>query len=96
MTKPMTLRDGHGWVMRGDGMLYTAMSNEYVAEIERLQAALATANANHERFEREWYLRGDEIERLQAENARYVETIRKLVEGEPVQVPAERTNESQS
>lgn len=32
-------------------------------EIERLTQCLATANANHERFEREWYLRGDEIER---------------------------------
>lgn len=37
------------------------------AENERLKTALATANANHERFEREWYLRGDEIERLQAD-----------------------------
>ena len=34
-------------------------------EIERLTAALKVANANHERFEREWYLRGDEIDRLQ-------------------------------
>lgn len=33
-------------------------------EIERLIACLKIANANHERFEREWYLRGDEIERL--------------------------------
>lgn len=32
--------------------------------IVHLQDALNTANANHERFEREWYLRGDEIERL--------------------------------
>jgi DNA repair exonuclease SbcCD ATPase subunit len=38
-------------------------------EIERLTAALATANKNHEHFEREWYLRGDEIERLTARNA---------------------------
>jgi hypothetical protein len=33
-------------------------------EIERLTAGLKTANANHERFEREWYLRGDVIEHL--------------------------------
>ena len=35
-----------------------------VAEIERLTACLKTANANAEKFEREWYLRGDEIEAL--------------------------------
>ena len=38
--------------------------------IERLRndltSALATANNNHERFEREWYLRGDRIEKLEA------------------------------
>lgn len=39
------------------------------AEIERLTKALATANANHEHFEREWYLRGDECDRLRAELA---------------------------
>lgn len=36
-------------------------------EIERLSQDLATANANQEKFERLWYLRGDEIERLQHE-----------------------------
>ncbi len=36
------------------------------AEVEALTKKLNTANANHERFEREWYLRGDEIEALQA------------------------------
>lgn len=36
-------------------------------EIERLRAALTEANAQTERFEREWYLRGDEIEQLRAE-----------------------------
>jgi len=35
------------------------------AEIARLRSALKVANNNHEHFEREWYLRGDEIERLQ-------------------------------
>ena len=35
-----------------------------VAEIERLRAALKTANSQTEHFEREWYLRGDELERL--------------------------------
>ena len=46
------------------------------AEIERLSKCLEIANKNHERFEREWYLRGDEIERLEAEN----ETFRALLE----------------
>lgn len=35
------------------------------AEIERLYKALAKANAHHEHFERESYLRADEIERLE-------------------------------
>lgn len=35
-----------------------------IAEIERLREALKKANENHEHFEREWYLRADEIERL--------------------------------
>lgn len=39
----------------------------YAAKIEELAAlrtALAQANSQAERFEREWYLRGDELERL--------------------------------
>jgi len=35
-------------------------------EVERLTAALANANSQAEHFEREWYLRGDEVERLAA------------------------------
>lgn len=34
------------------------------AEIERLRACLQKANDQAEHFEREWYLRGNEIERL--------------------------------
>ena len=37
---------------------------EQAAEIERLTECLKKANAQTEHFEREWYLRGDEIERL--------------------------------
>lgn len=44
-----------------------AALREAADEIERLTTTLRTANANHERYEREWYLRGDEIERLRAE-----------------------------
>lgn len=36
-------------------------------EIERLTASLKRANETAEHFERHWYLRGDEIERLRAE-----------------------------
>ena len=42
---------------------------EAADEIERLSDGLVKANEQAERFEREWYLRGDEIERLQQENA---------------------------
>ena len=35
-------------------------------KIERLTACLKKANDQAEHFEREWYLRGDEIERLRA------------------------------
>lgn len=34
------------------------------AENERLRASLTNATSNHERFEREWYLRGDALERI--------------------------------
>ncbi len=34
------------------------------AEVERLTGCLATANANHEQFERQWYLERDCTERL--------------------------------
>jgi D-alanine-D-alanine ligase-like ATP-grasp enzyme len=40
---------------------------EAADEIERLQSALKTANDQTEHFEREWYLRGDDIEQLRAE-----------------------------
>lgn len=41
------------------------------AECERLTGCLSKANAQAEHFEREWYLRGDEIERLRADAERY-------------------------
>ena len=40
-------------------------------EIERLTACLKKANDQAEHFEREWYLRGDEIEKLRKDAARY-------------------------
>jgi hypothetical protein len=47
---------------------------ELERENKRLAEALANANEQAERFEREWYLRGDEIERLQE-----VLALRKIV-----------------
>ena len=40
---------------------------ELEAETDRLTTCLRKANAEFEHFEREWYLRGDEIEALQAQ-----------------------------
>ena len=42
------------------------MSEVLVQENNRLRECLQKANSQAEHFEREWYLRGDEIERLQA------------------------------
>lgn len=39
---------------------------ELESENKRLTECLAKANAQAEHFEREWYLRGDEIERLES------------------------------
>lgn len=41
------------------------------AEIAQLTECLSKANANHEHFERAWYLRGDEVEALRADAARW-------------------------
>ena len=48
-----------------------AQIEEKDAEIARLTECLSKANANHEHFERAWYLRGDEIEALRADATRY-------------------------
>jgi len=37
------------------------------AEVERLTAVVKAANAQAEHFERQWYLRGDEVEALRAD-----------------------------
>lgn len=46
-------------------------------EVERLTACLKIANAQAERFEREWYLRGDALEAAEAK-------LRALANAEPV------------
>ena len=52
-----------------------AKLNAQATEIARLSAALAVANAQAERYERLWYLRGDALEQLQ-----------KLADAYPVEV----------
>lgn len=55
-----------------DSLLVVQEANEKVrhqfywlaAEVERLRGCLKKANEQAEHFEREWYLRGDEIEKL--------------------------------
>ena len=39
-------------------------ANAFEIELSRLRATLKKANDQAEHFEREWYLRGDEIERM--------------------------------
>ena len=50
------------------------LNDEAADEIERLTQALKKANDQAEHFEREWYLRGDEIERLRAALTRVTTT----------------------
>ena len=45
------------------------IGDEAADEIERLTACLKKANDQAEHFEREWYLRGDEIVRLRQQHA---------------------------
>lgn len=65
------------WIDPGEGnmpficMMTPATVIALCDEIERLTACLKKANDQAEHFEREWYLRGDEIERLRADSARY-------------------------
>ena len=59
--------------------------NALRAEKDRLTACLEKANINAENFEREWYLRGDELDTLRAQLAeaqRYAERYRSLRRGQ--------------
>lgn len=62
-----------------------AQSDPYLkAEINRLTECLKKANAQAEKFEREWYLRGDEIESLKSQPApdvRELVDLLKLIRG---------------
>ena len=72
-----TLRDTPNWMRESYGswkdcvLKYDRAPFEAADEIERLTQALKKANDQAEHFEREWYLRGDEIERLRADAERY-------------------------
>lgn len=48
-----------------------------VSEIDHLRAALKRANDQAEHFEREWYLRGDENEKLRAALVAAMEIVQK-------------------
>ena len=61
---------------------------EAADEIERLQAGMKTVNANAERHERLWYLRGDEIERLRE----MVDRLPRDAEGNPISLRDVRYN----
>jgi hypothetical protein len=61
-------------------------------EIERLTACLATSNANHEKFEREWYMRVDEIERLQDKHIVACDFIVKCLEAVGLNSDVESVN----
>ena len=50
-------------------------------EIERLTASLKRANETAEHFERHWYLRGDEIERLTAERDALLNALETMLIG---------------
>jgi len=66
-----TLRDTPNWMRESYGswkdcvLKYDRAPFEAADEIERLTQALKKANDQAEHFEREWYLRGDEIEHQQ-------------------------------
>jgi hypothetical protein len=50
-----------------DALSNSVPTKQEQGEIERLTAALKKANEQAEHFEREWYLRGDELEKLKQE-----------------------------
>ena len=61
-----TAAGGHAEIINVPGyplMVRAVDYNALRAEKDRLTACLEKANINAENFEREWYLRGDEIER---------------------------------
>ena len=67
-----TAAGGHAVIINVPGcplMVRAVDYNTLRAEKDRLTACLEKANASAEHFEREWYLRGDELENLRAQLA---------------------------
>ena len=67
-----TAAGGHAEIINVPGyplMVRAVDYNTLRAEKDRLTACLEKANASAENFEREWYLRGDELDTLRAQLA---------------------------
>ena len=67
-----TAAGGHAVIINVPGyplMVRAVDYNTLRAEKDRLTACLEKANASAEHFEREWYLRGDELDTLRAQLA---------------------------
>ena len=83
-----TAAGGHAVIINVPGyplMVRAVDYNALRAEKNRLTACLEKANASAEHFEREWYLRGDELDTLRAQLAeaqRYAERYRSLRRGQ--------------
>ncbi len=52
---------------------------QWMERINALEAALRKANSQAEHFEREWYLRGDQVEKLDADRAVLREALEKYI-----------------
>lgn len=59
-----TYAEVDGLVLHSDYAALERERDEAVAEAERLRGCLTQANANHEEFERKWYLVCDDRDRL--------------------------------
>ena len=83
-----TAAGGHAEIINVPGyplMVRAVDYNTLRAEKDRLTACLEKANASAEHFEREWYLRGDELDNLRAQLAeaqRDAERYRSLRRGQ--------------
>ena len=83
-----TAAGGHAVIINVPGyplMVRAVDYNTLRAEKDRLTACLEKANASAEHFEREWYLRGDELDTLRAQLAeaqRDAERYRSLRRGQ--------------
>lgn len=56
---------------KGNGVVSTDVLRHLLAENDALRESVKKANAQAEHFEREWYLRGDEVEALREDAERW-------------------------